>query len=159
MEKKTCPLCGSVADSQMDLKQDHPSAEFFDCKVCGWFTIESPLLYRIVRGAEFKDRLYLLTALSRKNFERQLPREVGRGIQTFQLNSQTIEQHLDAVSIPEDPLDRVDRLLQLVRERTESFDRGGRIDLARTIRSSSCGAQPSLVTSDASPSRWGTLRN
>ena len=128
MDKKSCPLCGNEADTQLNVKQGSESEEFFDCKVCGWFTAESGLLHRIVNRGEFKDKLYILSALSRKNYDRQLPREIGHGITPFVLSSQTIEEHLESLSLPADPLDRVDRLLRLVHDRTESFNAGGRID-------------------------------
>lgn len=41
------------------------------------------------------------------------------------LTSETIDGYLDGVAVPDEPLDRVDRLLHLIQERTESFEKGG----------------------------------
>ena len=131
MEKKPCPLCGSVSDSELEIRQGGPTYHFFDCPVCGWIRVESGLLHRIADGGEFNDQLYLLTGLSRRNYDRQQPRMAGQGIESFLLNSDTIDQHLSSISIPPDPLDRVDRMLQLLYERTQSFDAGAAMVPAR----------------------------
>jgi len=124
VEKKPCPLCRSISDADLEIRQGAPLYHIFNCAICGWLRIESGLLHRILDRGEFADQLYLLTGLSRRNFDRQSPREVGRGIEPFLLDSDTIEQHLSSVSIPPDPLDRVDRLLGLLYDRTQSFDEG-----------------------------------
>lgn len=127
MESRPCPLCGTTANADWKVLQNNRSELTIDCKVCGWLTIDSGLLSHIERD-EYKDSLYLLSALSRRNFDRQQPRQINKGIETFRLTSETIVQHLESLSIPSDPLDLVDRLLLLVQERTTSFDAGAKID-------------------------------
>jgi predicted RNA-binding Zn-ribbon protein involved in translation (DUF1610 family) len=71
-EKRACPLCGNEADSQYDPRGVRESALFIDCPVCGWLSIGSSLLSRMERG-DYRGKLYLLSALSRRNYDRQQP--------------------------------------------------------------------------------------
>jgi len=126
-EKKACPLCGNEAESQYVPKEGRESALFVDCPACKWLSIGSSLLPRLERG-EYKGKLYLLSALSRRNHDRQQPRPINTGTKPFVLTSETIDGYLEGVAVPDEPLDRVDRLLHLTQERTESFDKGGEVN-------------------------------
>lgn len=131
MDKRPCPLCETSADCDWNMIQGRKPALIIDCPVCGWIRIETDLLDLISERGAYKNQLYLLSALSRRNFDRQQPRQIGMGTIPLELNTASIVEYLEGISLPEDPLDRVDRLLNLIQERSESFDSGGTIDPAR----------------------------
>lgn len=119
-----CPLCKGEADRCNHIPSTR--TQRYNCPRCGKFEISNSLCSRMELG-EYSEERYILSGLSRGAWEREkqrMQREKTTLYTTFRIDENTIQDQVASLHLSRNPLDRMNKLLLLVQERTIDFRKG-----------------------------------
>lgn len=105
-----CPLCDSPAESRSRFDS---LDTWFSCQVCGRFKIGDTVTVSVDSDVLSKANRYVLSGLTRERHERG---------DVLSITLENLQSLLQSASVPEGPLEAMDRILQYIARKSQSAD-------------------------------------